>query len=328
MEQFAHLHVHTEFSLLDGACRIEQLMDRVAQLGQPAVAVTDHGVMYGAIDFYRAAKKRGIHPVIGCEVYVAPRSRHDRAYTGGEWHSHLILLCENMAGYRNLIHMVSLGFIEGFYMKPRVDHELLKQYHEGLICLSACLAGELPRLISDGRYEEAKKTALWYRDVFGEGNYFLEIQDHGIPEQAEVNRQLIRMSKETGIPLVATNDAHYLTREDAALQDVLMAIQMGKTVDDPTRMKFQTEEFYIKSEGEMRQLFADAPEALSNTLQIAARCQIEFEFGKYHLPQFDVPEGYTAETYLRKRCDEGFAQRYPDGGEEVRQRLQYELDMI
>ena len=328
MEQFAHLHVHTEFSLLDGACRIEQLMDRVAQLGQPAVAVTDHGVMYGAIDFYRAAKKRGIHPVIGCEVYVAPRSRHDRAYTGGEWHSHLILLCENMAGYRNLIHMVSLGFIEGFYMKPRVDHELLKQYHEGLICLSACLAGELPRLISDGRYEEAKKTALWYRDVFGEGNYFLEIQDHGIPEQAEVNRQLIRMSKETGIPLVATNDAHYLTREDAALQDVLMAIQMGKTVDDPTRMKFQTEEFYIKSEGEMRQLFADAPEALSNTLQIAARCQVEFEFGKYHLPQFDVPEGYTAETYLRKRCDEGFAQRYPDGGEEVRQRLQYELDMI
>ncbi len=328
MEAFAHLHVHTEYSLLDGACRIEQLMDRVAQLGQPAVAVTDHGVMYGAIDFYRAAKKRGIHPVIGCEVYVAPGSRHARAYTGGEWHSHLILLCENMAGYRNLIHMVSLGFTEGFYMKPRVDHELLEQHHEGLICLSACLAGELPRLIGEGRYDEAKKRALWYRDVFGEGNYFLEIQDHGIPEQVEVNRQLIRLSQETGIPLVATNDAHYIAKEDAALQDVLMSIQMGKTVDDPTRMKFATEEFYIKSEAEMRALFADTPEALTNTLAIAERCQVEFEFGKYRLPRFDVPEGYTSEAYLRKLCDEGFARRYPDGGEDKRQRLQYELDMI
>ncbi len=328
MENFVHLHVHTEYSLLDGACRIEQLMDRVAQLEQPAVAVTDHGVMYGAIDFYRAAQKRGIHPVIGCEVYVAPGSRHDRSYQNGEWHSHLILLCENMTGYRNLIHMVSLGFTEGFYMKPRIDHGLLEQFHEGLICLSACLAGELPRLITEGRYEEAKKRALWYRSVFGENNYFLEIQDHGIAEQAEVNRQLIRMSQETGIPLVATNDAHYLTKEDAALQDVLMSIQMGKTVDDPTRMKFQTEEFYIKSEAEMRELFADTPEALTNTVKIAERCRVEFEFGKYHLPQFDVPEGYTAESYLRKLCDEGFARRYPDGGEEIRQRLQYELDMI
>ena len=328
MENFVHLHVHTEYSLLDGACRIEQLMDRVAQLEQPAVAVTDHGVMYGAIDFYRAAQKRGIHPVIGCEVYVAPGSRHDRSYQNGEWHSHLILLCENMTGYRNLIHMVSLGFTEGFYMKPRIDHGLLEQFREGLICLSACLAGELPRLITEGRYEEAKKRALWYRSVFGENNYFLEIQDHGIAEQAEVNRQLIRMSQETGIPLVATNDAHYLTKEDAALQDVLMSIQMGKTVDDPTRMKFQTEEFYIKSEAEMRELFADTPEALTNTVKIAERCRVEFEFGKYHLPQFDVPEGYTAESYLRKLCDEGFARRYPDGGEEIRQRLQYELDMI
>ncbi|MDE7034812.1 MAG: DNA polymerase III subunit alpha, partial [Eubacteriales bacterium] len=254
--------------------------------------------------------------------------RHDRSYQNGEWHSHLILLCENMTGSRNLIHMVSLGFTEGFYMKPRIDHGLLEQFHEGLICLSACLAGELPRLITEGRYEEAKKRALWYRSVFGENNYFLEIQDHGIAEQAEVNRQLIRMSQETGIPLVATNDAHYLTKEDAALQDVLMSIQMGKTVDDPTRMKFQTEEFYIKSEAEMRELFADTPEALTNTVKIAERCRVEFEFGKYHLPQFDVPEGYTAESYLRKLCDEGFARRYPDGGEEIRQRLQYELDMI
>ena len=298
-------------------------MERVKELGMASAAVTDHGVMYGAIDFYRAAQKRGIHPVIGCEVYVAPGSRHDRSYQNGEWHSHLILLCENMTGYRNLIHMVSLGFTEGFYMKPRIDHGLLEQFHEGLICLSACLAGELPRLITEGRYEEAKKRALWYRSVFGENNYFLEIQDHGIAEQAEVNRQLIRMSQETGIPLVATNDAHYLTKEDAALQDVLMSIQMGKTVDDPTRMKFQTEEFYIKSEAEMRELFADTPEALTNTVKIAERCRVEFEFGKYHLPQFDVPEGYTAESYLRKLCDEGFARRYPDGGEEIRQRLQY-----
>ncbi len=328
MGSFAHLHVHTEYSLLDGACRIEQLVDRVAQLGQTAVAITDHGVMYGVIDFYRAAKKRGIHPVIGCEVYVAPRSRHDRSYTGGEWHSHLILLCENMTGYRNLIHMVSLGFTEGFYMKPRIDHALLEQYHEGLICLSACLAGELPRLITSGRYEEAKRLALWYREIFGEDHYYLEIQDHGIAEQAEVNRQLIRLSHETGIALVATNDAHYLARGDAALQDVLMSIQMGKTVDDPTRMKFQTEEFYIKSEEEMRALFADTPEALANTAEIAERCQVEFEFGKYHLPRFDVPAGYTAEDYLRMCCEEGFARRYPEDDGEVRKRLLYELDMI
>ena len=328
MENFAHLHVHTEYSLLDGACRIEQLMDRVAQLGQPAVAITDHGVMYGAIDFYRAAKKRGIHPDIGCEVYVAPGSRHKHTYIGSEWHSHLVLLCENMTGYRNLIHMVSLAFTEGFYMKPRVDHELLEQFHEGLICLSACLAGEIPRLLTEGQYEKAVHTAHWYNRVFGEGNFFLEIQDHGVREQAEVNRQLIRMSRETGIPLVATNDAHYLTREDAALQDILMAIQMGKTVDDPDRMKFETEEFFIKSEAEMRELFADVPQALENTVRIAERCQVEFEFGKYHLPRFDVPAGYTAEEYLRRLCNEGFARRYPDADQSKRDRLEYEINMI
>ena len=328
MERFAHLHVHSEYSLLDGACRIEELMDRVAALGQPAVALTDHGVMYGAIDFYRAAKARGIHPVIGCEVYVAPKSRFDKNYVGGEWHRHLILLCENMEGYRNLIHMVSLSFAEGFYIKPRVDMELLRKHHKGLICLSACLAGEIPNKLMNGDYDGAKETALEFQSIFGEGNYFLEVQDHGIAAQRDVNRALYHMSEETGIPLVATNDAHYLTREDAKIQDVLMAIQMGKTVDDPTRMKFETEEFYIKSREEMELLFPNHPEALENTVKIAERCQVEFEFGKYHLPAFDVPDGYTAREYLQKKCDEGFAVRYPADDGTVRARLQYELDMI
>ena len=328
MENFAHLHVHSEYSLLDGACRIEGLIDRVAELGQPAVAITDHGAMYGVIDFYRAAKKKGVHPVIGCEVYVAPRSRHDRSYTGGEWHRHLVLLCENMTGYRNLIHMVSLSFSEGFYIKPRVDLELLRQYHEGLICLSGCLAGAVATALSNDDYEEACRLAIEYRDIFGADNYFLEIQDHGIPSQRKVNSGLYRLSDELGIPLVATNDAHYLTREDDKVQDVLMAIQMGKTVDDPTRMKFEADEFYIKSEAEMAELFPGHEDALARTMEIANRCQLEFEFGKYHLPQFDVPVGYTARTYLQKLCDEGFAERYPADDGTVRARMQYELDMI
>lgn len=328
MESFAHLHVHSEYSLLDGACRIEELMERVAALGQKSVALTDHGVMYGTIDFYRAAKAKGLHPVIGCEVYVAPKSRFDKSYAPGEWHRHLILLCENMQGYRNLIHMVSLSFAEGFYVKPRVDMELLRQHHEGLICLSACLAGEIPHKLMNGDYDGAKQTALEFQSIFGAGNYFLEIQDHGIAAQRDVNRALYHMSEETGIPLVATNDAHYLTREDAKIQDVLMAIQMGKAVDDPTRMKFETNEFYIKSADEMAQLFPEHPEALENTVKIAERCQVEFEFGKYHLPEFDVPEGYTAREYLQKKCEEGFAVRYPHDDGTVRARLQYELDMI
>lgn len=328
MENFAHLHVHSEYSLLDGACRIELLMDQVAALGQPAVALTDHGVMYGAIDFYRAAKARGIHPVIGCEVYVAPGSRLDKSYVNGEWHRHLILLCENMTGYRNLIHMVSLSFAEGFYIKPRVDLELLRQHHEGIICLSACLAGDIPQRLSNGDYDGAKQSALNFLDIFGQGNFYLEIQDHGIPAQAEVNRALFHLSEETGIPLVATNDAHYLTQEDARLQDVLMAIQMGKTVDDPTRLKFDTQEFYIKSEEQMRALFPTHPEAIANTVMIANRCQVEFEFGKYHLPVFDVPKEYTAQSYLQMLCEQGFAARYPKDDGTVRERLQYELDMI
>lgn len=328
MENFAHLHVHTEYSLLDGACRIEKLMDRVAELGQTAVAMTDHGVMYGAIDFYRAAKARGIHPVIGCEVYVTPGSRFERGYSQGQWHRHLILLCENMEGYRNLIHMVSLSFSEGFYVRPRVDLDLLRKHSKGLICLSACLAGSIPQALMNGDYEGAKRQALEFREIFGENNFFLEIQDHGIEAQKEVNMGLYRLSDETGIPLVATNDAHYLTREDARIQDVLMAIQMGKTVDDPTRMKFETSEFYIKSEEEMFALFPTHPDAIARTVEIANRCQVEFEFGKYHLPQFDVPDGYTAREYLDKLCLEGLHERYPDDDGTVRERLDYEINMI
>ena len=328
MVPFAHLHVHSEYSLLDGACRIEELADRVAALGQTACALTDHGVMYGVIDFYRACKARGIHPVIGCEVYLAPHSRFDRSYVNGEWHSHLILLCENMTGYRNLIHMVSLGFAEGFYMKPRIDMELLRQHSEGLICLSACLAGAIPRAIAEGDMDGAYELCEDFLEIFDRDHFYLEVQDHGIEVQKKVNEGLFELAEELNIGLVATNDAHYLTKKDARIQDVLMAIQMGKTVDDPTRMKFETQEFYIKDADEMAALFPDHPEALENTVRIAERCQVEFEFGKYHLPEFYVPQGYTALEYLQKLCDEGFAKRYPNDDGTVRARLQYEIDMI
>ncbi len=328
MVPFAHLHVHSEYSLLDGACRIEGLVDRVAVLGQTACALTDHGVMYGVIDFYRACKAKGIHPVIGCEVYLAPHSRFDRSYLNGEWHSHLILLCENMTGYRNLIHMVSLGFAEGFYMKPRIDMELLRQHSEGLICLSACLAGVIPRALAEGDMDGAYELCEQFLEIFDRDHFYLEVQDHGIEVQKKVNDGLYKLAEELNIGLVATNDAHYLTKQDARIQDVLMCIQMGKTVDDPTRMKFETQEFYIKDADEMAALFPEHPEALENTVKIAERCQVEFEFGKYHLPEFDVPEGYTALQYLQKLCNEGFAARYPDDDGTVRKRLQYEIDMI
>ena len=328
MVPFAHLHVHSEYSLLDGACRIEGLVDRVAALGQTACALTDHGVMYGVIDFYRACKAKGVHPVIGCEVYLAPHSRFDRSYMNGEWHSHLILLCENMTGYRNLIHMVSLGFSEGFYMKPRIDMELLRQYSEGLICLSACLAGIIPRALAEGDMDGAYELCEQFLEIFDRDHFYLEVQDHGIDVQKKVNEGLFQLADELNIGLVATNDAHYLTKKDARIQDVLMSIQMGKTVDDPTRMKFETEEFYIKDADEMAALFPNHPEALANTVKIAERCQVEFEFGKYHLPEFDVPEGYTALQYLQKLCDEGFVVRYPKDDGTVRARLQYEIDMI
>ncbi|MDO4286565.1 MAG: DNA polymerase III subunit alpha [Eubacteriales bacterium] len=325
---FAHLHVHTEFSLLDGACRIGNMMEHVKELGQEAIAITDHGVMYGVIDFYRAAKAAGVKPIIGCEVYVARRTRHDKVHGMDNNPYHLILLCKNEEGYRNLIHMVSLSFSEGFYNRPRVDMELLRSHHDGLICLSACLAGEVASKILQQNYEGAKQAALEYRDIFGEDNFYLEIQDHGLPEDADVKRGVIRIAEETGIPLVATNDAHYTRKEDAKIQDVLMCIQTGKTVDDIDRMRFETDEFYLKSEEEMAALFPEYPEAISNTVKIVEQCNLDFTFGQYHLPSFAVPEGYTAEQYLQKLCMEGFDRRYDPQDHEKRERLQYELDMI
>ena len=326
---FAHLHVHTEYSLLDGACRIPLLVKRVKELGQNAVAITDHGVMYGAVDFYKACVAEGVKPIIGCEVYVAPRRRTDRVHEYDAEARHLVLLCENETGYRNLCRLVSAGFLEGFYIKPRIDKELLQAHTEGLIALSACLAGEVPRLIRGGDYAGAKAAALEMAEFFGPDNYFLEIQDHGLPEDREVIQGLVRIHEETGLPLVATNDAHYLTRSDAKMQDTLMCIQMGKTVDDPGRMRFETEEFYIKSEEEMATLFPDYPQALENTQRIADRCQMDFQFGVHHLPEFKLPEGYTdGDAYFQKLCEEGFARRYPDAPEGYRARLGYEMGVI
>ena len=325
---FAHLHVHTEYSLLDGACRIGKLVKRVAELGQTAVAITDHGVMYGVIDFYRAAKAAGIKPVIGCEVYVAPRSMTDRVHGTDSEARHLVLLCENETGYKNLSYMVSKAFLDGFYVKPRVDLELLRQHSEGLIALSACLAGEIPRRLLGGDYVGAKQYALELSEIFGPEHFYLELQDHGISEQAEVNRELIKLARETGLPMVITNDAHYIEREDSYTQDVLMCIQMGKTVEDPNRMRFETNEFYIKSEAEMRSIFPNLPEAIENTQRIADRCNVEFTFGKYHLPAFQYPEGYDAWGWFSKLCNEGYAKRYPDDPEGYRERLEYEMSMI
>ena len=325
---FVHLHVHTEFSLLDGACRIKELPKLARELGQNAVAITDHGVMYGVIDFYRACKAEGIKPIIGCEVYVAPRTRFDRDRNLDGEAYHLILLCENEEGYKNLSYMVSQAYLTGFYKRPRVDMDLLREHHEGLICLSACLAGRIARHLGDGQYDKAKAHALEMAELFGPDHYYLEIQDHHLEEDPVVLQGLYRLHQETGLPLAATNDAHYLRKEDAEVQDTLMCIQMGKTVEDPDRMRFETEEFYIKSEAEMAELFPDHPEALENTQKIADRCQVEFEFGKYHLPEFKCPEGYTAEEYFRKLCVEGFARRYPDNPEGYREQLDYEMDMI
>ena len=325
---FVHLHVHTEYSLLDGACRIGTLMDRVKELGQEAIAVTDHGAMYGVIDFYRAAKAKGLKPVIGCEVYVAPRTRFDKVHGVDNEMYHLVLLCENMTGYRNLCYMVSQAFLEGYYFKPRIDYELLEQHHEGLIALSACLAGELPRKIMADDYEGAKAAALRMSGIFGPEHFYLEMQDHGYENQPAVNRGLRRIARETGLPMVVTNDAHYITKEDAKMQDVIMCIQMQKTVDDPDRMKFETEEFYIKSEEEMEALFPEDREALDNTAKIAEMCNVEFEFGHYHLPDFFPPEGYSNDEYFEKLCWDGFARRYPEGGDLEKAQLQYEMDMI
>jgi len=328
---FVHLHVHTEFSLLDGACRIKGLVKRVKQLGQTAAAITDHGVMYGVIDFYRACKEEGIRPIIGCEVYVAPRGRAhtDKVHEYDAESRHLILLCKNETGYRNLCKLVSTAFIDGFYIKPRVDMALLRAHSEGLIALSACLAGELPRLILAGTYEEAVAYAQEMREIFGSDGFYLELQDHKLEAQKPVIEGLLRIHRETGIPLVATNDAHYLRQEDAAAQDTLMCIQMGKTVDDPDRLRFGSEEFYIKSEEEMAGLFPDLPEALENTARIAEQCNLEFTFGEHHLPEFKLPEGCGDSTaYFHQLCEEGFRRRYPAGEEEYRARLAYEMNTI
>ena len=327
---FVHLHVHTEYSLLDGACRIDGLAKRVKELGQSAVAVTDHGVMYGAIDFYRACLKEGVKPIIGCEVYVAPagRSRFDKVHEFDAESRHLVLLCRNEEGYRNLSYMVSMAYLEGFYIKPRVDMDLLRQYSGGLIALSACLAGEIPRQLLNGSYDAARDYALELRDIFGEENFYLELQDHGIKDQTVVNQGLLRLHEETGIPLVCTNDCHYLAPEDAESHDVLLCIQTGKLVEDENRMRYEPRNFYVRSTEEMENLFSQYPDALENTQRIADRCDLTFTFGKYHLPRFEVPEGYTAKTYIRKLCEEGFARRYGATHPEYHDQLDYELNMI
>ncbi len=326
---FVHLHVHTEYSLLDGSNKIKEYVARVKELGMDSAAITDHGVMYGVIDFYKEALAQGVKPILGCEVYVAPNSRFDREMTGGDdRYYHLVLLAENNEGYANLTKIVSKGFVEGYYYRPRVDKELLRTYHKGIIALSACLAGEVQRYIVKGLYDEAKKTALEYRDIFGEDNYFLELQDHGIPDQALVNQQLMKMSEETGIGLVATNDVHYTYAEDAAAHDVLLCIQTGKKITDENRMRYEGGQYYVKSPEEMEKLFPYALQALDNTQKIADRCTVEIEFGVTKLPKYDVPLGYTSWEYLQKLCYEGLERRYGEPSEELTQRLEYELDTI
>ena len=330
---FTHLHLHTGFSLLDGSSKISELVKRVKELGMDACAITDHGVMYGVIEFYKACKAEGIKPIIGCEVYVAPGSRFEKGVEkSAKRYNHLILLAENDTGHKNLMKIVSRGFTEGFYYKPRVDYELLREYHEGIIASSACLAGIVPTKLREGDYEGAKAEALRLRDVFGENNFFLELQDHGLPEQKFANQGLMRISAETGIPLIATNDCHYLYKEDAEAHDVLICIQTQKIVTDDDRMKYEGGQFYVKSPEEMKEIFHYIPEAIENTEKIAERCNVEIEFGKYHLPEYPVPEGYTALSYLNKLCEDGFKLRYEgitgDEENELRARLKYEIDTI
>ena len=328
---FVHLHVHTEYSLLDGACRIRDLPGIVKGMGQTACAITDHGVMYGAVDFYRACRAEGVKPIIGCEVYVTPqgRTRFDKVHELDSESRHLVLLCENEEGYRNLSYLVSMGWTEGFYIKPRIDLELLRQHSGGLVALSACLAGEIPRRLRNGEYENARNYALELADIFGPDHFYLELQDHGIRDQQIVNQGILRLHQETGLPMVCTNDAHYLRKEDAEAHDVLLCIQTGKTIDDENRMRYEPRNFYLRSEEEMAALFpADVYEdALENTARIAGMCNLEFTFGKYHLPEFQLPEGYDSFSYLKKLCDDGYRQRYGDD-DKYRDQLKYEQDMI
>ena len=326
---FVHLHTHTEYSLLDGSNKIKEYVARVKELGMNAAAITDHGVMYGVIDFYKACKAADINPVIGCEVYVAPGSRFDReAGRGEERYYHLILLAENNTGYANLVKIVSKGFTEGYYYKPRVDLEVLEQYHEGLICASACLAGEVARALSHDDYAGAKEAALRYEGIFGKGNFFLELQDHRIPLQQKVNAGLLRLSQETGIGLIATNDCHYTYAEDAEAHDILLCIQTAAKLSDENRMRYEGGQYYVKSEEEMKSLFSYVPQALENTQEIADRCHVEIEFGNTKLPRYDVPEGYTSLEYLNKLCYDGLKERYPDKWKELEPKLAYELKII
>jgi DNA polymerase-3 subunit alpha len=328
MSEFVHLHLHTNYSLLDGACRIEKLAKRLSELGAKSAAITDHGVMYGVVEFYKAMKAYGIKPIIGCEVYMAKRTMADCEPRVDDDQYHLVLLAKDNRGYKNLMKLVSLGFTEGFYYKPRVDKKALREHSEGLVALSACLAGEIPTLLLNGEYEEAKLVALEYEEIFGKGNFFLEIQDHGITDQKRVNEELIALSRETRIPLVATNDVHYIMKEDAPVHDVLLCIQTGKTLDEENRLKFPTNEFYLKSREEMEALFGFIPEALENTVKIAEMCNVELDFNTLHLPSFEVPEGYTQDDYLQKLCYEGLSERYTHITPEIRERLDYELEVI
>lgn len=326
---FVHLHVHTEYSLLDGACKIKNLVKAAKELSQPAIAITDHGCMYGVIDFYKAAKKEGIKPIIGCEVYVAPRKYTDKVAELDRENRHMVLLCENNVGYQNLIKLVSMAWIDGFYGKPRVDEELLEKYHEGIIALSACLAGEIPKALMRGNYELAKEKALKYKRIFGENNFFLELQDHGILEQKRINPDIIKLSKECNIPLVVTNDCHYIKREDKDLHKILLCIQTNHTIEDENSFEFPTDEFYLKSEAEMRELFPNMPEAYENTVKIAERCNVEFEFGKTKLPRFDVPDGKDHIEYFREECYKGLHRRYGENpSQSLIDRLEYELSVI
>ncbi len=325
---FAHLHTHTAFSLLDGEGTIKKILNRAKELGQTSMAITDHGCMFGVIDFYEYAKSIGIKPILGCEVYVAARSRHDKTHELDSASSHLILLAKNNIGYKNLMNIVSIGYVEGFYYKPRIDMEVLRQNSEGIIALSACMIGVLSKKILNGNYEEAKQSALEFIDIFGKENYFIEIQDHGIFEQKMLNRELVRLARELDLGVVATNDIHYVSREDAEFQDILMCIQMGKTVNDEGRMKMSTQEMFVKSEEEMTDLFSYIPEAIENTQKIADMCDVDIEFGKLHLPKFDLPQGYTSPQYLRELCFKGFEKRYPDADKSMTERLEYELKTI
>lgn len=327
-KDFVHLHVHTEYSLLDGFSRIKNLVNRAKELNMSAVAITDHGCMFGAIDFFKVAKKEGIKPIIGCEVYTAPRGMKDKDPNFDKSQGHLILLAKDTTGYQNLIKLVSAAYVQGFYYKPRVDIDEIKKHSEGIIALSACLAGDVSQALMNRNYDKAKNIALKYKEIFGEENYYLEIQDHNLPEQKEVNRELIRLSKEIGVGLVATNDVHYVRKEDSKIHDILMCIQMGKTVNDPARMRFGSDEFYLKSREEMEEIFPEVQEALDNTSKIAQMCNVEFDFNTIHLPQYDVPDGYTPQEYLRMLCFKGLKERYKKPSQEILDRLEYELGVI